>query len=221
MVCPFNVREMSRLCGSGISSAVTRQGPIGRKGIGRFAAHPLPVAFLNVAGGHVVGADIARNVLHGVRFGNLASGSPDYDGEFRLIINFVGNFQQSDNPARIVDGGGVFREQNGAFRYRLILFFAVVAVVLPDAHDFLRIADGSQQPNIRRAQSARVGRVFDGIAGRFQNLRPPRQKRGHRIGQRGLIRAQDPKLTIQSPRMAPIAFSPAASYRTSMLIVPL
>ena len=148
----------------------------------RFAPHPLPVALLNVAGGHVVGAQIARYMLHRLSFGNLAPAPArpaDHDRQFRLVIYLVRHAGQTDHATGIVERVAVLGEQNGAFGDGLVLLLAVIAVVLPDAHDLGRVAHRREQPNFLKRKTRVRRRIRRSLPGRIEALLAPRQKRRH------------------------------------------
>ena len=118
--------------------------PDGAEGIKALAPCPLRVGFLNIPGGNIVKAGIAKDVLCGVAALHGMRSLADNDAKLALIIESAADRRVNDIIAVSDNAGAGFNEQQRLRWETLIHLCCVFTVILTDCNDFCRLA-GSKQ----------------------------------------------------------------------------
>src|SRR5688572_21228669 len=87
-----------------------------RERVARFAALPLSVRELEIAGRHIVEIRIPEDMVHCVLQIGVLCSTADDDGELRLEVNLVAADRQYDRAFRRSDARIEFREYQRSFR---------------------------------------------------------------------------------------------------------
>ena len=155
--------EGDRRAGGGIY-LVGDDGACGAEGVEAFASGPLPVGFLNVAGGNVVDDGVAAYVEAGV-VGEveIAAAAAYDDGQFALVVDAVREGGHADDAVGGEDGGWRLEEEEGFFGDFVAELGGVVAVVAAYAEDFGR-GDRGQEVEFGQGLGAKAGRR-EGLCG--------------------------------------------------------
>lgn len=118
------------------------------KSIEAFSTAPLAAAgdFLPVAGTDIIGAGVAEDGLESVLFSSVFCAAGDDDSEFALVVHLVATegAREFDRGVGVLDGGGIFEEEDGVFgdlRAGFLRMFAVVEAYAKDGGGF----DGSEE----------------------------------------------------------------------------
>src|SRR6202034_1771395 len=112
----------------------------------RFPDEPLAVPRLQIARGYIVDDRVAPDMLEGVFRRDAAAALAHNNGEFRLVVDGVGNLRIDDHRAAAGDQRlGYFGKQDGVLWHRAIgdtgveaalrEFMGVFAIVLPNAEN--------------------------------------------------------------------------------------
>ena len=136
-------------------------GADGAEGVEAFAAGPLAVGLLDVAGGDVVDADVAANVGADVFVGaDLVAAAADDDAELALVVDAVGEGGHADDAVGGEERGWRLEEEERLFGDFVAELGGVVAVVAAYAED-LGGSDGREEVEV----GERGGLEVDGGGG--------------------------------------------------------
>lgn len=116
----------------------------GTESVEAFAAGPLVVTPLQVAGGDVVADGVAEDVVQGVLGFDPAPGLADDDGQLGFMLDVVGLGRDEDGFAGCDDRAGRLEEEEGYLGDIDGMFFGMGDVIAPDADDLAGFA-GRQQ----------------------------------------------------------------------------
>jgi hypothetical protein len=101
---------------------------------------------LPVAGGDIVGAGVAEDVVEGVGARDVLAALADDDGELALVVDLrAGELaRELDGVAGVLNRGGVLDEEDGALGRRQVALGGVAFVIEPDAGE-VRRDDGGEE----------------------------------------------------------------------------
>jgi len=135
----FTVEQSADSEGVGVGDYVAgdEDGAERAKRIEAFALAPLAATAvaLPVAGGDVVCAGIAENVVEGIGAGDVFTALANDDGEFAFVVDLRARKfdRELDRVAGVLNSGGILDEQHGVFRERAVALGCVLFVVEADA----------------------------------------------------------------------------------------
>src|SRR5208282_122524 len=116
--------------------AVGDHGSDGAEGVEAFAAHPLRLFALQIAGGEIIYAGVAEDVgAYVIARGEPVAAAGDHDSQFALIVGVRGSLGPKNRSARRQQGRGRFEKQQRLLRNFVAKFGGVLAIVAADADD--------------------------------------------------------------------------------------
>jgi len=127
----------------------------GTKGVKALGARELPVALLNVAGGYIVEASVAKQVTEGiVAVSQMRTAAADNESELAFMLDILRVGREDDGLFGADDGRGRLEKNERLFGNLITTLGGMGGVVAPDAYDFSRI-NWREKPNIDSAPRAR------------------------------------------------------------------
>lgn len=112
-----------------------------RKAVEAFAAHPLAIGELQVAGRNVIQAGIAEDILQRVRLCDFARAAADDHGQFGLEVDLLADRVQRDLGVVRCDRVRELGEEQGRFRRLRSALDRVIVIIPPDRDHLARIDD--------------------------------------------------------------------------------
>ena len=105
------------------------------KGVKPFAARPLPILELQVAGRDIIGDRVPEDKILGLLGGYPAAGFSDHNRQLPFMFDLLGLWRQENGAAMGDDRGGGFEEDQRYFRDFCVVFRGMGSIVAAHADD--------------------------------------------------------------------------------------